>query len=34
VFHQEPTCERFDALEIDDFLAECRKVFEADLKPG
>jgi uncharacterized protein len=28
-FHQEPVCKKFDDLEIDDFMAECRALFEA-----
>lgn len=29
VFHEEPTCSKFEALEIDRYLEACRKAFQA-----
>lgn len=29
VLHEEPTCRKFDELSIDEFLVQCRKIFQA-----
>jgi hypothetical protein len=33
VFHQEPVCQKFESLEIDEFMGQCRALFEAQ-KPN